>query len=1136
VNKSTARASNILVSIVAEPARDGSTSLDMMTKQDVLDRKELQLFKFEREKELYDRHVNMTNHAWCHRCSNYCWKAQKIEVDYDEANPEHANDHPDMKGMYVRRDGTKVVKLVCYECRMGFGYRRKFGLGPDRDRTGGAERVDEGMVNIDANGSPKYVSPRNHPRIVAEPIMTRYWAANSDFQRFLTNGKGYEGDDKEGYCRNLDIAGLSGLEQSSGAINCLNYCCGYCCKGNKSSLEWDKVLNQVTEAYMAQTAEATEEGEQTSMYKVVSRYMAEISKSRDVPKDEALFIQAGGKLVMNTMTVKMCSVSSIGLDEITTDGAAPGFKFKSIVTAYKKRGVELDLINLYIFAAHHYGSNTPDNPVAPNFMGFDQRPVWSLKEDWAKTLLMLYHPWRVAVDELLQEEGDTFAKLLEAYMWTSEFPSHIRTTIYRQKTQWKFESSAAGALQEGNSEVENTPSDERQNAGNEEAMAAAVDHETAGYVGQDREEDADLREVDFQDLHDGGDDHDWSVNYQEGAEDWLRNYASGFYAEQNAATVAGVDDAFELFDPAVFKPENCRGIAQKLLLGMVMLQLKRYEESTDENGNLPPSFFIYVQGNPGTGKTFTTRTILNVIRQVKGAMGYALAVAPTGTAASLTRGKTTVRAFKIPVGKKGAEMPTDLADYNIEAIQAHLIRIRKVFAVLKDEHSMDPRSQWTYMQCRSAEARRFIPQLATIQEEREVGAELEFVDRLAEGQRGNITAETSQRPWGGPPVAMSFGDCGQLPPVGAKAHYDRSPAVDGNHACAMGRVVFKEFLDPPEDSGCLGFSVVMDEIIRQSDPEFKGVIQMMRDGTMDRAGAQYCLDRSLGNLSEEERRNFEQTALYIMPTWKRTMPITKQYLKDLEQAVARIDCQYTYMEGRPNHAAKECKMPVRNALCKYASVMLLQNFVVEQELKNGSIGTVVEVVYKEPAGPRQIGNLPAYVVVDFPDSLIDPARAWDPDNPTWVPIPATVNRCEKKCCSQKAVPLRVCKAISIHKSQGATVGPSSTWKRVVVGMPAKTGGKTPGLEMVAFSRAESKEVFAIADDIPLDIEMFMKIGQGKAYEARREFEERIRQRADRDEIEMTAMVKAVDPSPEDEKTFDGGFEALVHWLRGNISL
>jgi hypothetical protein len=161
---------------------------------------------------------------------------------------------------------------------------------------------------------------------------------------------------------------------------------------------------------------------------------------------------------------------------------------------------------------------------------------------------------------------------------------------------------------------------------------------------------------------------------------------------------------------------------------MVMLQLKRYEERTDGNGELPPSFFIYVQGNPGTGKTFTTRTILNVIRQVMGAMGYALAVAPTGTAASLTRGKTTVRAFRIPVGKKGAEMPTSLADYSIEAIQAHLMRMRKMFALLKDEHSMEPRSQWPWMEFRCTEARQYVPQLPAIREEREDGAELEFVD------------------------------------------------------------------------------------------------------------------------------------------------------------------------------------------------------------------------------------------------------------------------------------------------------------------------------------------------------------------------------------------------------------------------
>jgi hypothetical protein len=45
---------------------------------------------------------------------------------------------------------------------------------------------------------------------------------------------------------------------------------------------------------------------------------------------------------------------------------------------------------------------------------------------------------------------------------------------------------------------------------------------------------------------------------------------------------------------------------------------------------------------------------------------------------------------------------------------------------------------------------------------------------------------------------MTFGDCHQIPPVAAKAHYDQSQAASGNYACAMGRVVFKEFLDPPE--------------------------------------------------------------------------------------------------------------------------------------------------------------------------------------------------------------------------------------------------------------------------------------------------------------------------------------------------
>lgn len=48
-------------------------------------------------------------------------------------------------------------------------------------------------------------------------------------------------------------------------------------------------------------------------------------------------------------------------------------------------------------------------------------------------------------------------------------------------------------------------------------------------------------------------------------------------------------------------------------------------------------------------------------------------------------------------------------------------------------------------------------------------------------------------------------------------------------------------------------------------------------------------------------------------------------------------------------------------------VMLLVNFVVEIGLFNGAVGKVVEIVYRDPSGPREKGAIPDYVVVDFPN-------------------------------------------------------------------------------------------------------------------------------------------------------------------------
>jgi hypothetical protein len=55
----------------------------MMIKAQVCEKKVLQKFKFEQERELCDRRKDLTNHVFTHQCSDYCWKSVLMDVPYD---------------------------------------------------------------------------------------------------------------------------------------------------------------------------------------------------------------------------------------------------------------------------------------------------------------------------------------------------------------------------------------------------------------------------------------------------------------------------------------------------------------------------------------------------------------------------------------------------------------------------------------------------------------------------------------------------------------------------------------------------------------------------------------------------------------------------------------------------------------------------------------------------------------------------------------------------------------------------------------------------------------------------------------------------------------------------------------------
>jgi hypothetical protein len=123
--------------------------------------------------------------------------------------------------------------------------------------------------------------------------------------------------------------------------------------------------------------------------------------------------------------------------------------------------------------------------------------------------------------------------------------------------------------------------------------------------------------------------------------------------------------------------------------------------------------------------------------------------------------------------------------------------------------------------------------------------------------------------------------------------------------------------------------------------------------------------------------------------------------------------------------------------------------------------------------------------------------------------------------------LRIHKATSAHKGQGISCGKGKPDILVVVGLGGERG--SPGLDLVALSRAAEMIGMAIYDDIPMTREQLFKIGRGKGYDKKREFESNLGEIQRKTVPPMIALITSLDPSK--KKSFSGGCQWLIEWFR-----
>ena len=154
-------------------------------------------------------------------------------------------------------------------------------------------------------------------------------------------------------------------------------------------------------------------------------------------------------------------------------------------------------------------------------------------------------------------------------------------------------------------------------------------------------------------------------------------------------------------------------------------------------------------------------------------------------------------------------------------------------------------------------------------------------------------------------------------------------------------------MNPPNSSEAINYTFQMTDVIRQNDEEFKNILSSMRKGTLTTDQCTLLTNRCFSKLDNRSLKLFDD-AIHHANQRKHGITPTVTYLNKLGTPVCKILPSYSSILTTKviNHCIKESNFPKLTALNVGCKMIMLMNIFLNFKLVNGSIGIVIDIIYK----------------------------------------------------------------------------------------------------------------------------------------------------------------------------------------------